>query len=246
MGSTSAIRKQKKMKLTLKFTFILLLFFACKGHEDKVGTTAHDAPVTAYPAQEIPVKQTGQAHSEKSLPRDAYIQWIKDPDNGLSTHEQTGGLKFALFYKPLDYVVLQEMTSSAVGIDSFPALRRDYEGMQYFTLTISSADDADILKHGISNERSYYDRIDYCSFRMQSDIQLVDGTDTLACRIFHYERNFQVAPYTHFSLAFEDINKTGNVSDKTLVFHDQAFGKGIVKLKIKANDLKKIPNLSLN
>jgi hypothetical protein len=227
------------MKETLTCLFVATILLCCQ--------QTHRIPETVEASAQF-VRSPEQADDSSSLPslslsKDDYISWIKDVNNGLYQREKIDELEFSVLYKPLPYVVLQELISSEAPLDSFNAYRQLYEGFQYFTFTIRSLESPDILKHGLTDAQEYTGRVDYFSFRMQPDLQLVDGTDTLACRIFHYERTYQVAPYTHFLIAFE--NSDNSNSDKTLVYHDQVFGKGIVKLKIKASALNKIPNLLL-
>lgn len=235
------------MKITLSFLFCVTLISSCQRYEARLQPAVASVERPESPGEE---ERPGAVTSfaRESMIKEEYLEWVRDPENGLYREEEIDGLTFSVFYKPLDYVILQELASSGVAIDSFASYKKQYEGLQYFTLTIKSSQDADLLKHAITSERNYYQRIDYCSFRMQNDLQLVQGSDTLACKLFHYERTYQVAPYTNFILAFED-NSTPNTSlvhDKTLVFHDQAFGRGIVKLKLKANDLNKVPKLVIN
>jgi hypothetical protein len=227
------------MKETLTFLLVAFVFACCHKTEHKTSAPEASAQFVRTSDQ----TESSSQSAELSLTQHDYISWIKDVDNGLYHSEKIDGLEFSVLYKPLSYVVLQELISSEAPLDSFDTYRNLYEGFQYFTFTIRSLESADILKHDLTDAQEYAGRVDYFSFRMQPDLQLVDGTDTLACRIFHYERTYHVAPYTHFLIAFENSGNSNR--DKTLVYHDQVFGKGIVKLKIKASALKKIPNLLL-
>jgi hypothetical protein len=237
------------MKVFLHILLAAVLLSSCQRFEAKVTGMTTSAEV-ASGKTDAGLSQSAPVTSDISipitkLPQAEYLEWIRNHENGLFREEEIDDLTFSVFYKPVEYVVLHELMSSEISIDSFQNYYARYEGLQYFTLSIRSRHDEDILRHNLSNERQYYERIDYCSFRMQTDLQLVDGKDTLACRIFHYERTYQVAPYTNFVLAFEDKSSPSGSSekDKTLIFHDQAFGKGIVKLKLKAKDLNKVPKL---
>lgn len=237
------------MRKTLAFLFSVLLLSSC--HRNGANPEGNAVLVSDYDglSSTAPPNTASVDINRTSLSKDEYIAWIRDTDNGLHQTEKIDDLTFSVFYKPLDYVVLQELASARTSIDSFQTFTEQYEGLQYFTLSIKSDRSQDILKHNIRNDQDYYNRIDYFSFRMQSDIQLIEGNDTLACRIFHYERTYQVAPYTNFVLAFEDTRYAGSFParhDKTLVLHDQAFGKGIVKVKLKAKDINKIPQLVIN
>jgi hypothetical protein len=82
----------------------------------------------------------------------------------------------------------------------------------------------------------------YSAFEMQKDIYLVDGMDTLPCVMFHFERSFDVTPFGHFSIAFEN---SGNrrFTEKQIVFTDRLFNNGTIKFLFQSEDFTKAPVL---
>jgi hypothetical protein len=86
---------------------------------------------------------------------------------------------------------------------------------------------------------------------VQEDFFLLEGKDTLPCRISHFERAYGLQPKAKIVLAFDKrktyLKKTDEKtdSDKTLIFYDKVFGAGIVKLRIEKDVLNSIPQLKL-
>ncbi len=101
-----------------------------------------------------------------------------------------------------------------------------------------------MLKQGVGSEQEYSSRLQYFSDLAESDMRLVEGSDTLSCALFHFERNYGVAPYNKIVLAFPKIGEA--IQTKTFVFNEQALGIGKINLKIKEEDINKIPKVILN
>jgi hypothetical protein len=172
----------------------------------------------------------------------SYAKWVSDSDNGLNTKKKIGHYEFSLQYKPLDYVVLLE-EGVKVPLDKLESRKKELEGMQYFTFRITSLTEDDMLRTDQQDENEYYQRLEYFVSSAQDDISLIDGGDTLPCAIYHFERNYGLAPFNNIVLGFEKSGK--NAGDKTLVYNDNALGAGPVLLTIKGNAVKQIPQLAI-
>ena len=102
--------------------------------------------------------------------------------------------------------------------------------------------EGEFIRYGNPSAEEYSHRINYCSFQMQKDIFLVEGDDTLACGLFHFERTYDIAPYATFLLGFP-LKKEKQNKDKVLVFNDRLFNKGTMRFVFKNEDIKKTPLL---
>lgn len=173
-----------------------------------------------------------------------YAQWVENEENGLKVQRKTGNFEFELQYKPADYMVLMEQKKK-VTARSLEQRKRELGAMQHYTLKIKALDQTrDILRSGITDERQYYERLEYFMSYMQDDISLVEGTDTLPCLLFHFERNYGLAPYSSMVLAFEsDTIKKQQVPDRTFVYNDPVLGTGVVELSIKGRSIANCPAL---
>ena len=114
--------------------------------------------------------------------------------------------------------------------------------LQYFTLRIKSNRTDNLLKFDGAADGG--EKLDYFAFNMQNDLSLVAGKDTLACVLHHFERTYNIAPYCDFLIAFElPVKNNSQVEDKIFIFEDKLFKLGTIKLKIKKEDLHKVPTL---
>lgn len=176
-------------------------------------------------------------------PKD-YVKWVEDENNGLKAKKNIGVYSFELQYKPLEYVVLREQKNKLTNNDMLLSETEKIKDLQYFTFRIGvpgSNDEA--IKNGAANYSEYQKRVNYFSLQMQQDLRLIDGTDTLACVLHHFERTYGVDPYSTFVLAFEKGEKENQ--SKTFIYNDNVLGVGPVKFTIDSEKFKNIPHLSI-
>jgi hypothetical protein len=114
--------------------------------------------------------------------------------------------------------------------------------MEYFDLYIRS-DKGDFIKKQSSSEEDFYNRLYYYSFSFADDIKLIQGNDTLACNLFHFERDYDLGKEKRFLLGFESKEKSDNKNDKILYIDSKALGLAIIKIQIKKGDLENIPEV---
>lgn len=177
-----------------------------------------------------------------------YVNWIEDESNGVTVRKEIGDYFFAIQYKPLDYLAVKNLRKVAVTEEEISKEKEELKDLQYYTLQIGlNKGGADVLKANLSEGIEYSQRIEYLSFQMQQDLSLVEGGDTLACLLHHFERTYGISPYVNIVLAFERKKEEQippvEDEDKTLVFNDQIFDLGRVKLTISGDNLKNIPQL---
>ena len=176
-----------------------------------------------------------------------YANYIRNEKNGLQVSKTIDGFEFSLLYKPVEYIALMQDKDENISKSVLDEKTKPMQGMQYYTFTIKTESGQELMREGISAENEYYERLDYIVSYMQNDISLIDGKDTLPCALFHYERNYNIAPQNNFVLGFEIPKAEENtVTDKTLVFNDQILGIGKLMLTINSNAIKNIPQLKLS
>lgn len=179
-----------------------------------------------------------------------YIRWVEDESNGLIVSKVIQDFVFSVQYKPLNYVALKSLKRTAPDEEQLSKEMVEIEDLQYYTLRIGTNDGTkDLLKAGIESEDDYFMRIEYFSFHIQKDLQLIDGLDTLPCVLHHFERTYGITPHTNIVLAFklpEDKSAEGMLKAKTLIYNDQILGTGKILLTIKEEDLRMIPHLMMN
>lgn len=176
-----------------------------------------------------------------------YIRWVENKTNGLHVEIEEQGYVFDLQYTPLEYLAIREFAHDELSKTAVTEYLPKIEGLQYFTLKIATANRAeDVLKHKLSEKNEYYHRIQYFSSVMQNDLTLLDGAETLHCKLFHYQRDYNIAPYQTFLIAFPNSSKNQAPESKTLVYHDQVLGLNEVRIPIKKESLISIPTVNLD
>lgn len=176
--------------------------------------------------------------AKEKLEATDYIKYVESESNGLRVVKKIGDVNYALQYKPMNYVLVKESNSntSDKGI-------ADTDGMQYYTLSYSlSNSNADILKSNIGSTGEYYERVNYLSYGLQNDVYLLEGSDTLKCRLFNFVRSYGLSPRADFIMAFDE-SKKHSANDKLVVVEDKVYGGGIIKFKITKSDIANIPEL---
>lgn len=179
-----------------------------------------------------------------SLASSDYVKWVENSDNELNVSKEVDGFLFQLQYKPVPYIILREHNGVYPGQDEYWKRAAELDGLQYYTLRISSDKDHDLLRAGIHDDNEYYSRLEYFTSVMQDDISLIDGKDTMACVLYHYERNYNLAPFTNILLGFEKNTSTEKSGERTLIVHDQALGIGTIKLSVSEESIKDTPALN--
>lgn len=166
------------------------------------------------------------------LSPDKYLTWVSNPKNGLFKEIMAGDIKYAVQYKPLDYVILKR--NSNIGIDAYNKRYADYEELEYFDLLIDST-----IKRK-SNNKEYSSKItQYYSFEIQQDLFLIQGKDTLDCLFTQYDPSFGLRPYEKIVLAFQKRKESSDLGLK-LFFDDKISGQQVY-FTIDEASLEQIP-----
>jgi hypothetical protein len=228
-----------KDHLSISLICLGIFLSSCKGGDNSAAGNSES---------NVPFLKTGlfsNSSAPERLQPVEYVSWIENPENGMKQEKVIGDLSFTVQYKPLEFIALKTLGPSAANEKTVQEARKEYEGMQYYTLTINNnAGVSDLLKYEVSDMQEYQQRVSYFSFDMQRDLLLVEGEDSLRCRLFHYERVYGLAPYATFLLGFDlPAKKSQEVRDKLLVYRERVFETGMLKFRIKAENLNNVPEL---
>lgn len=171
----------------------------------------------------------------------ALVAWVHDASNGLHVTREMGGLQLEVQHRPLDYIIAMENKGQPVSAAEASRRKAELEGMEYYNLSlelISSGED--IARSGTSSATDYQQRFQQLAFDMEHDVQLLQGTDTLPCLLFHYAPNYGVGPKAHFALAFE---RTASTEDRVLVFNDNIFNSGPIRFRMNYDSMADLPKI---
>ncbi len=179
----------------------------------------------------------------ESLSPEELAGYVNNRENGLTQSRKIGPYILEAQYKPVDFISLLEKENDLT--ESYLNKRRkELKGLQYYKLRLASADPHQrVMDIGNYSEQDYYNKIYYFGLEMQQDIKLLESDDTLKCVLFHFERNYDLAPYVDFNLGFEKNTAPG---DRELILMAHKIGLGTVKFRFKAAAIHNIPTIKLN
>jgi hypothetical protein len=192
----------------------------------------------------VSFERKGTATIQDELPVESYIEYIKTPVNSLSLIKKMDDFTFTAKYIPQEYMALRELGVDSLNPESFAKRVSELSELQYFTFSIQNKNYRnELLKYNLGNESEYYSRIEYFSFKMQEDIKLIDGNDTLMCELFHFERTYDIATYITFTMAFKN---TKNFNDRIFTFNDLVFKNGQINITFDKSTFMSIPKIKLS
>lgn len=178
-------------------------------------------------------------HQEK-ISKNALIQFVQDPDNGLTQTIKRNGIEIKLTYKPIDLVALQNFASDAIINDSlFESTKHQFSNYLYFILSIS--------KNGqdfLAADPNLSSNLNTLAFNMEEYVSMINGEgDTVSLTDFQTPRFFGVSTSSQTLLVFE---KPENFN-KIIAIHLKSIGTAITSTYFEFNkqDLESVPQLDL-
>jgi hypothetical protein len=185
----------------------------------------------------------------KGVAPQEYVKYIENPGNGLKVVQQVNGVGYSLQYEPTAYCVMLEKRSFNIPHDEFDKEYGRFKGLEHYTLRIEKST-MDSLVNKLGDTSTYKKAAaEYFDFRIQKDITLIEGSDSIPCSICEPDANTGMAQYYTFSLGFSDKNPQetplGEQTDRTIFFTNKILHTGDVKLFIKGENVKSIPELKM-
>jgi hypothetical protein len=180
-----------------------------------------------------------------SLSPSEYVKWATNQDNGLLKTKSIEEISLKVQYKPIPFIIANEMRTNDIKNTEFKQRAKELEGMQYYNLVLDITDARNILNYKVNDVGGQQARIQYLSFGMQQDIYLEEGGKELPCKLFHFERTYNISKERTFLLAFEQDEQT-KFDDKTLVINSSMLGTGPIKVKFLGKNLNQIPTMKVN
>src|SRR6185437_11027528 len=174
------------------------------------------------------------------LEKQDYIDWCRKKENPLKKTKELQDITFSLKYKPAEYVACMEESSGKANTNDVKKNAEDIDGLDYYDFKIQiTSGQGELLKYQVASMSDYDSRVNYFAFGMEKDIKMIDGSDTLGCVLFHFERAYDVIPYATFLLAFPKGKSP--LAERTFIYEDKVFNKGIIKFTYTTEDLSQIP-----
>jgi hypothetical protein len=181
------------------------------------------------------------ACNHKRLTPNEYVEWVNDPGNGLHTVNQIGSVKVDILHTPTAYMVLREAKGKKLDTALYNQMAKEFQDLDFFTLRLSDKS-KDLVDDPSYSRNEIGQRLYYFSFGLQDDISLEVEGKSLPCRIFHYEKSYDLTPVKTFVLAFDKVKTE---EDKIFVIHADKLGIGKLKIRLENEKLKHIPLLEI-
>ncbi|HTA81718.1 MAG TPA: hypothetical protein VK783_02210 [Bacteroidia bacterium] len=178
-----------------------------------------------------------------------YVKYVEKAQNGLRINKQFKGVEYSLQYEPVAYCVMMEKRSFNIPHDEFKEEYNRFSGMEHYVLRIDKSK-MDSLVNKLGDTSTYKKGItEYFDFKIQKDIALIKGQDTIPCSICQFDGNTGISEYYTFSLGFFDksgkevsTNKS-ELEDRVIEFENKTLNTGKINLVVTGKDIKNIPVL---
>lgn len=112
----------------------------------------------------------------KSLRPSEYKKFVENEANGYVQKTESGPYALRCIYTPPDYMAVNELRSDDIDGGAFRQLKKEYEKMDSYALSITSAD-----PRALERFQPYF------SFYMQENVRKVCDGDTSECTAYHAE-----------------------------------------------------------
>ena len=147
-------------------------------------------------------------------------------------------VNFKLKYITNEQMALQQVSDiSQINQVQFDSIVRNYDSLLVFNLQIEIDNfDDELLKYKLGGDldASYAQRVDYYSFKMQKDINIVlADKDTIPCTMYHFERNYGISPKNNFMIGF----KLSHFKKAVLVYDNNLLQTGIIKFELNEDKI---------
>jgi hypothetical protein len=171
-----------------------------------------------------------------------YVHYVENPDNGLFISSNVNGVKYTLQYQPTDYLVMLELKSFSIPPETFKEQYNRFKGMEHYVFHIETKDIEALVSKTNDTSKTENSLLDYFNFRVQKDIKLIEGRDTIPCSIAECESSMGMLPYYSFVIGFPLKNYDG---DREFLFDNKKLGTGEIKLLVKGESIKNLPKLKM-
>jgi hypothetical protein len=169
-----------------------------------------------------------------------YIKEVESKENKLLLEKEMNGIVYSMQYQPIDYILYKEFRTCDLNTAEIEKRRKELGDMDYFELKIKAKDNSDVLMKYLDNENKYYERLNYCSFDMQDDFNVIDGKDTIISSLYHFQNNYGLHSHISFMIAF-GTNRDAS-GKKQILYKDYAFGNGMIQFDFETEALQKLMN----
>ncbi len=174
-----------------------------------------------------------------------YVQWFDDKASGLVVEKELKDFVFKARLMTPEVMALRDLKHENVTVDNFQSTLKKFGGNYYVQVRISDKEgNKHALDKGVTSQNEFYQRVAYFNFLAEPDFKLLAGTDTLHCKLLHFENTYGLVPFNDIQMAFPaDAGGLHSNRDFTLIWDDKVLGVGTVKFRFDKEDIQLIPEL---
>ncbi|MCH5718196.1 hypothetical protein [Niabella hibiscisoli] len=162
-----------------------------------------------------------------SLSKEELLEYVNDPDNGLTKEQEANGVKVKLSFYPSSLLVAQEQA------DTIPIekLKARYGGHYYFKARFSK-DGKEAIRQ-LGDFGKYSEMVQVLAFRMNDYVNLTTSSkDTLSMADYFFDQTYGMSDGNNLMLVFsKDQIKNANMFDINIA--ECGFGTGALKFSLK-------------
>lgn len=180
----------------------------------------------------------------KALPTTDYVIWVKNPDSKLNITKNIGEYTYQLQYKPSPYIaLLDQQRNQLIDTVQFNERISELQGTYQFNLSLSHQSYGNILNQGLGTE--YFERLEYLTLKLKEDLELRLDDQKITCDFYHFERNYNLAPFVTVVFGFDLSSIDINFKKMQVIYNDQLLGAGPIVFSFSQATLTHIPELIL-
>lgn len=169
-----------------------------------------------------------------------FEKWMKS-SKSLEMKKDMGEHAYTLRFIPEDWMAYSNLNKNYTAAE-FESKKKDASDMYYFKLEIDiKSGQQNLLKNGLKNDDEYFQRLYYVSYLMKQDIAMRMGDITYPCKLYSYERAYDLNSKLSFMLGFEKPKLL--TDDIVIEIRPQLFSDERVKFMLDKSVINSIPKL---
>gem|GEM_PF-3210851 len=152
------------------------------------------------------------------------------------------------FYKPHDFLVLNEVRSEEVNRDDYLRIKEELGDLIYVTFSYYTNSGENPVQYLLTGEpelnRQAVRQLIETNIA-HSITAVANGSDTLSCVIHHLEQTYGMSPYESVNLAFSAPSDGSDWQSITLHYHDFLRSQETKTFHFNKSDIDRLPSLKL-
>lgn len=175
---------------------------------------------------------------------DEFTAWYKENGTSLVTNRSKATIDYQLTYIPNEFSIIEEIKDrEKITSKELKELSLQYQGIEEYTLKISTAGVRDFLLSQSIDKQDYNDKLYYLIGNISSDFRMVNDQDSLTPLRCDFENNYGTAPFITLRLVFDKPKTNKELTNKKIIFNDVLFSNDTIQYNLSHLIKLTIPQL---